>query len=224
MPETNEENIMKPYGYIYITTNLINGMRYVGQKKMNRNWKNYLGSGTWFLKAVKKYGEENFSKIILDFANTPEELNEKEVSYIAFYNAVESDDFYNLSYGGHESPTEETKEKIRQSHIGLLAGEKHPMYGKHHTKEAREKQSVSKKGKPSWNKGIPSSDEAKEKLKQSRQRIPVRGHKPVRCVETGDIYNSVTDAERAIGCGSGSIGRVCRGLRKTLNGLHWEFI
>ena len=41
------------YGYIYITTNLINGKRYVGQKKIDHNSKGYLGSGVLLRKAIK---------------------------------------------------------------------------------------------------------------------------------------------------------------------------
>ena len=51
--------------------------------------------------------------------------------------------------------TEEIKGKIRQSHIGLLAGEKHPMYGKHHTEESRRKMSESLKGRICPTKGNP---------------------------------------------------------------------
>ena len=35
--------------------------------------------------------------------------------------------------------SEATKLKLSQSHIGLNVGEKHPMFGKKHTKETREK-------------------------------------------------------------------------------------
>jgi hypothetical protein len=48
---------------IYITTNLINGKQYIGLHSKNN--KSYLGAGTLLLKAIKKYGKENFSKEIL---------------------------------------------------------------------------------------------------------------------------------------------------------------
>lgn len=41
--------IKEPYGFIYITTNMIDGMRYIGQRKFYGNWLSYLGSGN-FLK------------------------------------------------------------------------------------------------------------------------------------------------------------------------------
>lgn len=42
--------------------------------------------------------------------------------------------------------TEESNEKNRQAHIGLFAGEKHPMYGKQHSAETKAKISESRKG------------------------------------------------------------------------------
>ena len=47
---------------IYKTTNLITGKIYVGQDSKNNP--NYLGSGTYFLLSVKKYGKQNFIKKI----------------------------------------------------------------------------------------------------------------------------------------------------------------
>ena len=47
---------------VYLITNLINGKRYIGMDSKNNP--QYLGSGTLILKAIKKYGKENFKKEI----------------------------------------------------------------------------------------------------------------------------------------------------------------
>ena len=85
--------------YIYMTTNLINGKKYIGQHKGKPDDK-YLGSGTTLLKAIKKYGKENFSKKILCFCATREEADIKEKEYIQNYDAVNNKNFYNNSEGG----------------------------------------------------------------------------------------------------------------------------
>lgn len=63
--------------YIYITTNKINGKKYIGQHKGKPD-DNYLGSGINLIKAIKKYGKENFFKEILCFCETREEADIKE--------------------------------------------------------------------------------------------------------------------------------------------------
>ena len=80
--------------YIYLTTNTINGKQYIGQHK-GRPDDNYFGSGTTILKAIKKYGKENFTKEILCFCETREEADKKEREYIQLYNAIENKNFYN---------------------------------------------------------------------------------------------------------------------------------
>lgn len=89
------------YGFIYITTNNINGKKYIGQKSYHKsNWKTYLGSGIHLKRAIDKYGKENFSREIIEECSTKEELDEREIYWISFYNAVESDLFYNIANGG----------------------------------------------------------------------------------------------------------------------------
>ena len=72
------------YGYIYITTNLINNKKYIGQRRFTSTkiedmlLDPYLGSGRDFKKAVIKYGSNNFRKEILDICDSKEELNTKE--------------------------------------------------------------------------------------------------------------------------------------------------
>jgi len=87
---------------VYKTTNLINGKIYVGQKPSMNNSEdffasNYYGSGRLITEAVREFGEVNFKREILDFADTREELNEKETKWISKYNATSADIGYNLS-------------------------------------------------------------------------------------------------------------------------------
>lgn len=89
------------FGYIYLTTNLINGKKYVGQHRSARFQPDkYIGSGVLLLKAIEKYGIENFKCELLESCNSDDELNEKEIYWIKKLNAVEDEDYYNLCKGG----------------------------------------------------------------------------------------------------------------------------
>ena len=156
------------YGYIYITTNLINNKRYIGKKSKSQFVPNYLGSGTELWKDIEKFGAENFSvKIIDDTANSEKELCELEKFYIKKYDAVNSDGFYNIAEGGNggriykihprgmlgKKHTDETK-NIQAKTIMKYVNEKglntnwkngHPkgMLGKKHTDESNERRRIS---------------------------------------------------------------------------------
>ena len=56
------------YGYIYKTTNLINGKIYVGQHKCSKNSidESYIGSGIYLKHAIEYYGKNNFKCEILE--------------------------------------------------------------------------------------------------------------------------------------------------------------
>lgn len=122
------------YGYIYETTNLINGKKYIGQHKSDIFDKNYLGSGKYLKRAIDKYGLENFQCKIIQECNSREELDAQEVYYIKKLNAVESDEYYNIGRGGEgwqrfsfpgelngrfgKPIEEETKKKISEALMG----------------------------------------------------------------------------------------------------------
>lgn len=130
------------FGYIYETTNLINGKKYIGKHKSNKFDNNYLGSGISLGRAINKYGKENFSIKILEEINTnQEDLDNKETYYIEKYNAVKDKNYYNHSYGGKEEGWQGFNKARKEN--PTLGG----MYGKHHTKESKNKISISKKEK-----------------------------------------------------------------------------
>ena len=149
--------------YIYLTTNLINDKQYIGQHEGLLS-DSYIGSGVAFLKAVKKYGKSNFKKEILQICLTQEELNNAEKYWIDKYNAVSDKNFYNIAEGGlggnpiaglSEEEETERRRKISEALKGDknpfykkgFHGEDHPMWGKHHTQEAKNKMRLKKLGK-----------------------------------------------------------------------------
>tara|TARA_R110002126_G_C10384441_1_gene494488 strand:+ start:291 stop:1109 length:819 start_codon:yes stop_codon:yes gene_type:complete len=90
-------------GFIYITTNNISGRRYIGKKyyvysngKVS-NWKSYFGSSKTLKEDIEHFGVENFSREIIDEAETKEELALLEKHYIDEANAVFNEGYYNLS-------------------------------------------------------------------------------------------------------------------------------
>ena len=154
---------------VYITTNLINGKKYIGSDSNNNP--SYYGSGVSLIKSIKKYGKENFKKEILAETDDYSLMRELEEYYIYYYSASKSPLFYNRSdkgvgqgcgdmhwnYGKTLSP--ETRAKISAATKGktrspetrakmsaALKGENHPFYGKSHTPEARAKMSAAVKG------------------------------------------------------------------------------
>jgi predicted DNA-binding protein YlxM (UPF0122 family) len=88
---------------IYITTNKINGKKYIGKEKYSNP--NYLGSGKHIQRAIKKYGKDNFTKEILEECTDEKDMNEREKYWINYYNATNSKEFYNLAEGGEGGNT-----------------------------------------------------------------------------------------------------------------------
>lgn len=82
-------------GIIYKTTNLITGKIYIGQYTGLKQ--NYLGSGTYILRVIKKYGKENFKREILEICQIQEQLDFNEEYYIELYNSTNPNIGYNLS-------------------------------------------------------------------------------------------------------------------------------
>ena len=128
-------------GYIYETTNLLNGKTYIGQHHSEQFNFYYKGSGKLILQAFKKYGKENFQTVILEWCESEKELNEREIYYIALYR-MQNKAEYNITDGGGgtrglfgeknhfygKTHTEATKKLISEMKKGIK-GKDHPLYG-----------------------------------------------------------------------------------------------
>lgn len=89
------------YGYIYKTTNLVNGMIYIGRHMAEAfEPEKYIGSGTVLKRAINKYGVENFKCELIETADTKEDLNKKERYWIAKYRKESPELLYNITAGG----------------------------------------------------------------------------------------------------------------------------
>lgn len=108
-------------GYIYKTTNKINGKIYVGMHRVKYDEfdKDYIGSGKHLKYAVEKYGKDSFSCDVIEWCKTEEELSDRERYWITTLDAMNPDIGYNLKEGG-----------IGGWNIDV-SGENNPMYGVH---------------------------------------------------------------------------------------------
>lgn len=151
------------YGFVYITRNIINDKKYIGiHRKQKKD--HYLGSGKAFKRALKKYGKENFEQKIVSFANSEDELIDLERQIISEHNAVNDDQYYNISHGGTNP---------------ILCGEENGFYGRTHTLNTRQKLSDIHKGKliPEEQR-IYLSGVMKDKWKDKEYREKIKFRKP----------------------------------------------
>lgn len=134
------ENInesLQTHFLIYKITNLVNGKYYIGQHQTKDPYDNYMGSGLLIIKAINKYGIDNFSKSILFDFDNKNSMNNKEKELVPLsacypYNPLS----YNLAIGGQGgSIIPITKDRIDKQRNtlkknGLVKGSKNGMFGK----------------------------------------------------------------------------------------------
>jgi hypothetical protein len=230
---------------IYITINLVNGKKYIG--KDTKNNPNYLGSGTLFKVDLKKFGNQNFKKEIIEYC-TKENINEREIYWITFFNSVQSDDFYNLvelSGGWDFSKVGEEKynficNKISTSKKGI----KNPKLS--NNQERKDKLSKANKGKPKpagfsekiskikQSQHIKFSDKIKENMSKIRlgkkrsQSFIDKKYKPIiQLDKEGNIIREFKSLEEA--CNSNekfkqsNISCCLTGFSKTAYNFIWKY-
>jgi len=156
---------------IYIITNVLNGMQYVGiTNDLGRRWKQHFhtnGSSPYLHSAIKKHGIDAFVFSHLADAFDEEAAKMLERMLIAERN-TKAPHGYNLTAGGEGlfNPTQEVRAKIRKANANRrpesLASMSKKLTGQIQSKETKEKQRLKKLG---------SKRNAKTKAKMSQSLI-----------------------------------------------------
>jgi len=89
----------KKYHFIYKTTNILTGRYYFGMHSTNDLDDGYLGSGKRLRYSIRKYGKENHKQEILEFANSQNELIQREREIVNL-NEVAKKECLNMMVGG----------------------------------------------------------------------------------------------------------------------------
>ena len=163
--------------YVYKTTNLLTGRRYIGSctRPINKS-KHYFGGNGQLKKDIKEFGKQNFVKEILWQTEDFDELQEMEVRIIKEVNATKDDAWYNVherygitNYGKKFS--NEHKQKLSDSWVdneGRVAAQR----ASQRTPEARAAKSKAQKA---------------AMTKEARQNLTdkLKGRKVIRAKHTG---------------------------------------
>ena len=144
---------MNNIGYIYKTTNLINGKIYIGKRQVNKFNPNYFGSGKYIGRAINKHGLIHFKVELIAYATNKKEINELEKFYISeSRRLLNPNNVYNIMDGGEGGNAIEVHKPNCQcaackAKRGEYKGANHPMYGKYHNQNTIDKLSKSNTGK-----------------------------------------------------------------------------
>ena len=210
-------------GGVYKITNTTNGKFYVGSSKnIKKRWNEH----KWALKngrhwnapmqnAFNKYGDV-FSYEVIEEASEELLLRDREQHYIESLGACKRSVGYNLSemvncvclsgerhwlYG--KTWSEEAKKKLSNS----ISGQKHPLYGTHVSKETKEKMrktlgsKLSGKNHPLATKVMQLTDE----------NVPIK------------VWDYIKQATIETGFDNSSIIKCCKGKYKTVGGFKWRY-
>ena len=204
---------------VYMHVNKTNGKKYIGitKNKPEERWQNGYGyKRQAFYNAIQKYGWDNFDHLILFENISKEEACKNEIELISKYNSTDERYGYNISHGGEDGHNElwNNEEYYNKQVKERKERWKNEEFREHHAdamkiamnkSSYKEKQSESTKYR--WENGFFDEIHCKSII----------------CLETGEIYKSITEASNTTNICRGDIGKCCLGQIKTANGYHWQY-
>lgn len=195
-------------GYVYLTTNLVNGKQYVGQHLSEGFDKYYKGSGTAVNRAFKKYGWDNFKCEVICWCSTQTQLNEAEDNCIKLYGTM-SPQGYNLKRGGANGRfSKESRKKVSEAR-------------KKRFKNPEELKKLSEASKKCW-----KNEEYRKKQSESNKNNPKQSKTVYQYTLDGKFVKewcSVREIERVLGFNHGNISTCCNGKLKSAYDHLWSF-
>lgn len=175
----------------------------------------YIGKGTFskqgdFKRAHAKTGRNSYwqNKVKKHGGFTVEILARWETEQEAFCHeefliSVFKDKLVNLTFGGEGNYGRKQSQEEKDKRAASIRGQKRTEQTLQNMSEAQKKNKV-----------------ALEKLAQAREAQK----KKILCVETGVVYNSLTDASKQTGVVFQNISKACKKQRPRAGGYRWEFI
>lgn len=222
---------------IYKTTNKINGKIYIGQTNKDEDVE-YLGSGYILMKAIKKYGKNNFIVEVIERCDCKEKLNEREIFWIAFHDSTNRKKGYNISKGGNGGNLgDEVNRKISKSRKGKVSVRDNNGNGFFvSTDDERylsgELISVLT-GVVAHNKGIKMSEEQKVKMRRPKSKAHKlalskakigKGCKEILCITNRKKYPSLKEAASCLNLTAPNIVAVLKGRAKKTKGFSFKYL
>lgn len=230
--------------YMHITPN---NKRYVGitGQSPKLRWKNGYGyaSSPHFYNAILKYGWDNIEHIILATDLSLSDACNMEKELIAKYDLTNREKGYNECAGGEWTNgyhiSEERRNQLKSQIISDEQRKKISNTVKRRWKEGAYENSNHNKNKVAWNKGLTKDDPriakyvhkkgefhhseaTKKKLSLTHKGKPAHNRRKIVCVETGVVYNSISEARQLTGITTIACA-LSRGTNKA-GKLHWRYL
>lgn len=221
-----EGNIKQQNCGIYKIENLINGKVYIGQSiNVYTRWTNHKNDSKNpnskcynrpFYKDLRKYGIKNFDWSILECCK-PEELNEREIYWVKYYDSNNLEKGYNLTPGGNEP-------------VAICPSKLYELWDQGFTvKELTEILGVNHSTVCKWLKLHPSYSTELSRSRSGRKTYYNKEHSYEKIWQyslSGDFikeWDSFHEIERELGLNRASISYCCRNRYYSSYGYRWGF-
>lgn len=198
---------------VYCYTNKINGKKYIGRtsqtlnQRAKKDGRGYKDSSR-FWNAICKYGWSNFEVAIIADNLSFEDSVKLEKEFIEKYNTIDDKYGYNIlaQEPGEGNLSDETKTKISRANKGHA----YRGTGWHHSDETKQNMSASQKGKTYPKRkyanrvlkeagAFKNNGENHKFTKEDYAKAKESCIKKVKVLETGEIFDSMTECAEKIG-------------------------
>lgn len=139
----------------------------------------------------------------VDTAESRDELNQKEMAWIERENSIHPNG-YNVDKGGyHIQYTQAARQRMSDNHADV-SGENNPMFGRHHGEDSKRLISSQLSGKYTGKASF--------------------NHRAVINLDTGERFDTATEAAKAYGVTVSTLTKTCRGVQRRTAGHRWAFL